>query len=84
MMGKFVGVTPQQLLRVQALLKLGVTEEDVRLAAELLRPRNNEVLRRLHRIADCCDVSYLMTFVVCCNVFQPQARHVLCNLKKRV
>ncbi|CBJ32558.1 conserved unknown protein [Ectocarpus siliculosus] len=40
-MGKFIGATPQQVLRVQALLKLGVTEEDVRLAAELLRPRTN-------------------------------------------
>lgn len=34
-MSKFFGVTPQQAQRVQALLRLGVTDDDVRVAERL-------------------------------------------------
>ncbi|CAM9389674.1 unnamed protein product, partial [Sphacelaria rigidula] len=37
-MSKHFGVTPTQALRTQALLKLGVTEEDVRVAERLMSP----------------------------------------------
>lgn len=37
---KFFGVTPEQAQRVQALLRLGVTDDDVRVAERLMRSRS--------------------------------------------
>lgn len=39
-MSKFFGVTPQQAERVQALLRLGVTDDDVRVAERLMGSRS--------------------------------------------
>lgn len=39
-MSKFFGVTHQQALRVQALLRLGISEDDVRVAERLMAPRS--------------------------------------------
>lgn len=39
-MTKFFGVTQEQALRTQALLRLGVTDEDVRIAERLMGPRS--------------------------------------------
>lgn len=39
-MSKFFGVTHEQALRVQALLRLGISEDDVRVAERLMAPRS--------------------------------------------
>lgn len=39
-MSKFFGVTHQQALRVQALLRLGISEDDVRVAERLMAPKS--------------------------------------------
>lgn len=39
-MSKFFGLTYEQALRVQALLRLGISEEDVRVAERLMAPRS--------------------------------------------
>lgn len=39
-MTKHFGVTQEQALRTQALLRLGVTDEDVRIAERLMGPRS--------------------------------------------
>lgn len=39
-MAKHFGVTQEQALRTQALLRLGVTDEDVRIAERLMGPRS--------------------------------------------
>lgn len=39
-MANFVGATPAQALRVQALLRLGVSEEDVRVAERFMSPKS--------------------------------------------
>lgn len=53
-MAKHFGVTQKQALRTQALLRLGVTDEDVRIAERLMGPRStgdNVSLRQSSRVS---------------------------------
>lgn len=66
-MTKHFGVTQEQALRTQALLRLGVTDEDVRIAERLMGPRSagDNVSLYCHLLPD----SYVLLLAFCVRTF---------------